>query len=94
MLLASITLERTEFGKCELPCTFARYAFAVIPEAEAGKRCYSTAGTKGWAPAVGGVFGSLVCRALQKALCGQCCYWKLVFSSTTLLILTKQNQEN
>lgn len=58
-----------------------------MPEAEAGKRCYSTAGTKGWAPAVGGLFGSLVCRALEKALRGQCYYWKPVFSSTAHLTL-------
>lgn len=36
-------------GKMQAPhkCTFARCTFAVVPEAEAGKRCYSTAGTKG-----------------------------------------------
>lgn len=75
-------------------CTFARCTFAVVPEAEAGRRCYSTAGTKGWAPGLGGVFDSVVCRALWKALCGQCYYWKLVFSSTAILTLAKQKQEN
>lgn len=66
----------------------------MVPEAEAGRRCYSTAATKGWAPGLGGVFGSVVCRALQKPLCGQCCYWKLVFSGTAILTLAKQKQEN
>ena len=67
--------------------------FAGVPVAEAGKRCCNTAGTEGLAPTLGGAFGSSVCRPLQKGLCGQCFYWKLVFSSTAVLTLTKQKQE-
>lgn len=66
-------------------CAFADITFAGVPVAEVGIRCYNTAGTEGSAPALGGAFGSSVCRPLQKGLCGQCFYWKLVFSSTAAL---------
>lgn len=69
------------------------HMFAGVPVAETGKRCYNTAGTEGSAVALGRVFGSLVCRLLQKGLCGWCFYWKLVFSSTAVLTLTRQKQE-